>query len=554
MKTNSLKLLGLALFGLIIVSCSSPAKMAKNASLVTTECQPQVLEAVAGKINATYSLNFPAKYFAQKAILDVTPVLVYQGGEIAGPVLSLQGDKILENNKVVSFEQGGVIKTNVTFDYVPGVEKAHLELRAVAYNKTKSKNYPYPAPYKVADGTNTTYMLVCTEGTPSFEADNYQKIIKEQKETQILYTINKADVRANQLSKAEIKEFEQFLKNVTKDERRTLTSNDIVAYASPDGGVELNGKLSEKRASSAKTAFIKNITKKVKAAQEAPLNISQISQDWEGFQELVSASNIQDKELILRVLSMYSDPEVREREIKNMSSVFKTLADKVLPELRRARFIANVEYKNWTDEELVQLINENIDQLDEEALLYGATLVNSAAAKQNIYAKAAEKFNSSRAYNNMAALYLKGEKTAEAKSALAKMSDKTPSYYYNMAVVALQEKNYKAAADYISKSNLKEASYNQAILDILNGKYTEAVAKLAGTGAENEGLAYILVNDLSKASAALKCKCAKSSYLRAIVAARQGNATEAKAQLEAASKNADLAKRAKTDIEFAKIN
>ena len=247
MKRNSLKLLSLAVLGLLVAACANPKKMAKMASEVTTECNPQVLEAVAGKINATYTIKFPAKYFAKKAVLEVTPVLVYDGGELAGPVLTLQGEKVLENNQVVSYENGATISTPVTFNYVEGVEKATLELRATAYNKTRTKKAVYPEAFKIADGTNTTYMLVSTHGNPSFEDDNYQKVIAETKEAQVLYLINRYDVRNNQLKSDEIKAFQQFLLDVQSDERRTLKSNDIIAYASPDGKEDLNDKLSERR-------------------------------------------------------------------------------------------------------------------------------------------------------------------------------------------------------------------------------------------------------------------------------------------------------------------
>lgn len=553
MKKDSLKLLSLAFLGLIIASCSNPAKMAKYASQVSTECNPQVLEAVAGKIKATYTLKFPEQYFIKKAILEVTPVLVYQGGEAAGPVWTLQGEKVLENNTVVPFEAGATVNKDVVFDYVPGMEKASLELRATVYNRSRTKKIVYPVPFKIADGTNTTYMLVDLQGTPSFESDNYQKVIPETKEAQILYTINRAEVRNSELKSEEIKQFEQFLKDVENDQRRTLKSNDIIAYASPDGPMDLNTKLSDNRANTATNAFKKTITKKVDVS-DAELKVSQVAEDWEGFQELVSQSNIPDKELILRVLSMYSDPAVREREIKNMSSVYKTLTDKILPELRRARFIANVDYQNWTDEELLQMINNNLEELDEEALLYTATLVKSDSQKEMLYKKAADKYNSDRAYNNLAALYLQQGKTADAKSALNKMSDKDASYYNNMGVVKMQEKNYSAAAQDFAKSNLPQAKQNLGALAILNGDYQQAVKDLSGSNSFNEALAYVLTNNLSNASAALKCRCPRSSYLRAVIAARQGNAAEANKQLDLAKKDAALASRAAMDIEFAKIN
>ena len=547
-------ILMIACMALMLAACGNPSKMAKLAEMVNTECTPEVLEAVNGKIAAQYTVEFPAKYFLSEAILDVTPVMVYAGGEVAGPVFTLQGDKVMDNNNVISYKNGGKASRTVVFDYKPGMEKAVLELRATVYNSSKTKKFEFPINYRIADGTNCTYMLVKLEGAPSMEADNYQKIIRETKESQILYTINQSNVRNNQLKSEQMKEYQEFLTAADKDERRTIVSNDIIAYASPDGSLNLNNKLSENRAKSAEKAFVKVISKKAKV-KDVPVNVSQISEDWEGFQELVAASDIQDKELILRVLSMYSDPVVREREIKNMSAVFKTLADEVLPALRRARLIANVDYKNWTDEELTQLINDNINELDEEALLYGATLFDKASAKAEIYKAAAKNYNSSRAYNNLAALSLKEGKTADAKGYLAKMNNKTASYYNNMAVVAMQEGNFDAAAENLAKAgDLKEAKENMGALLILKGDYKGAVAALNGANSYNEALANVLTNNLSKASSILaNAKCACKSYLKAIIAARQGNNSQAKELLEVAKKDEKLAKRAANDIEFAKL-
>lgn len=512
-----------------------------------------ILEAVGGKIPATYTINFPAKFFSSDAIVNVTPVLVYDGGEVVGPVLTLQGDKVMDNYNVISYKDGGKVTKSVVFDYKPGMEKAHLELRAVAYNSSRTKKAEFPVSYKIADGTNCTYMLVKTNGTPSFESDNYQKIIVEQKESQILYDINQSNVKNNQLKTAQMKEFEEYLKAAEEDERKTIVSNDIIAYASPDGGWDLNTKLSEKRAQTAKNAFVKVISKKAKV-KDIPVNVSQISEDWEGFQELVQASDIEDKDLILRVLSMYSDPAVREREIKNMSSVYKTLEDEVLPALRRARFVANVEYKNWTDEELTQIINANIEQLDEEALLYGATLFDKDDAKVEIFKAAAKKYNSSRAYNNLAALSLKAGKTNDAEDYLKKVSDKNACYYNNMAVAAMQNGNFDAASEYLAKAgDLKEAKTNMGALLILKGDYKGAATALAGSNHFNEALVNILNGNLDKASSILKGKCACQSYLKAIIAARKGNAAEAKELLEIAKQEEKFVKRIPNDIEFAKL-
>lgn len=567
-KINYIKITDMKRFFLLactclaMAACSNPSKMASLAGSIVTDAvcetgsgsQSDVLEAVAGKITTTYTLKFPANFFQSESLLNITPVLVYDGGEVVGPVLTLQGDKIMDNYNVISYKNGGEVSKTVTFDYKPGMEKAELELRAVAYNADRSKQYKFPAAYKIADGTNCTYMLVKTNGKPSFESDGYQKIILEQKESQILYGINQSNVRNNQLKTEQMKEFEQFLKEAKADERKTIVSNDIIAYASPDGSLNLNSKLSGDRAKSAETAFVKVISKKAKV-KDIPLNVSQISEDWEGFQELVQASDIEDKDLILRVLSMYSDPAVREREIKNMSAVFKTLADKVLPALRRARFVANVEYKNWTDEELTQIINQNMDQLDEEALLYGATLFDKDDAKAEIYKAAAKKFNSSRAYNNLAALSLKAGKTNEAEGYLAKMNDRSASHYNNMAVAAMQKGNFDAAAEYLAKAgNLNEAKENMGALLILKGDYKSAANALAGTGSYNEALVNVLNGNLSEASAILgNGGCACKSYLKAIIAARQGDNAKAKEFLNIAKKEEKYAKRAANDIEFAKL-
>lgn len=548
MKKNLLKVLAVAILGISIASCSNPSKMAKDAQLVTVESNPRVLEVIADEITATYTMNFPAEYFHPKAILEVVPVLVYQGGEVAAPTFKLQGEKITDNYQTI-FKTGGKASQTIKFAYKPGMEKSHLELRVAVWNKLKK--YDFPAPYKLADGANITYKLVHTEGVTAIAPNNYQKIIREQKETQILYTINSHVVRPKELTKAEIKEFQDFLAKIEKDERRKVAGTDIVAYASPDGPITLNSKLSDKRGETAKQAFDKVTTK---VPVDAPVNVQTIAEDWEGFQQLVAASNIQDKELILRVLSMYNDPMVREREIRNMSMVFKTLADKILPELRRARMIANVDYTNYTDEELKELASTNVEIMDVEALLYTASLVKEYDTKAMLYKKAGDKFKCDRGYNNLAAVALANDKLGDAKAALAKVSDRTSAFYYNNAgVVALRDKDYKTAADMFAKSSLSEAKYNSAILDILNGKYAEAANKLAGSKNDNEGLAYILTNQLDKASAAITCKCPHAAYMKAVIAARQGNMSEVAKQLEVVYKDEALKARSQNDIEFAKF-
>ena len=531
-----------AVLGLAAVACSSPEKMAEMAENVTVKCEPAVLEVVGGEIDATVSVTYPEDYFHAKAILEVTPVIVYEGGEAKMEPFMFQGEKVKDNYEVVP-TAGTTVTKKVHFNYAPGMEKCYLELRGVV--KYKDKNTDVPSK-KVADGANTTYMLVCKKGALDLKADNYQDVIKQTAEGQILYTINSSAVRNNQYKSQSIKDFQAALDEIKANERKTLVGTDVVAYASPDGKEDQNAKLSDNRSKSAKKAFAK-VTKKHPA--DAPVNVTSVGEDWEGFQELVAASDLEDKDLIIRVLSMYSDPAVREKEIKNMSAVYTTLAKEVLPELRRARFIANVEYKNYTSEELLKLIEENIDVLDETALLRAATLVKETAQKVALYKKAIEKYNSANGQYNLAVTYLKADKLAEAKAELAKCAHDA-DWNNAMGVVALRENKLDEAVKYFNAAANKAAKANLAVVDVLKGDYKAAAAKLGDCKCFNAALVALL-NGNNAPAAALKCECPQAAYLRAVAAARQGDAAGVKKNLEAAKKCDKLAARAEKDVEFA---
>jgi len=538
--------LAFAVAAFALVSCNNAAKMAELADQVKITCDPAVLEVVAGNIDADVTVNFPADYFFPKARLTVVPVIKYMGGEVAGTPFEYQGQKVTENYKMVS-KDGAAIKEHINFKYVEGMEKSELVARAtVTY---KGKRYEYPGEIKIADGANTTYMLVNEDGAYHLMADNYQEVIPEEVEAQILYLINSATVRPSQLNSADVKDYKAAVADVMNDERRTILGTDIVAYASPDGPEAKNNVLSSQRETSAGRAF-KTVAKNLETGE---VSTKSIGEDWEGFKELVSASNMQDKDLILRVLSMYSDPNVREREIKNMSAVYRSLADNILPQLRRARFITNVEYKNFTPEELTSLVNSNIDVLDEEALLRVATLVETPAAKQAIYKQAIQKYGSDRARFNSAVISLDEGDLAAAKSALAAVKSTEGCVTNLKGVIAMREGNYTEAARLFASTECPNAKLNSAVIDILNGSYAQAAQKLEGTGNVNEGLAFILSGQLDKAASVLKGTDALSAYERAIVAARRGNASAAQAEIKAASADSDLAKRAATDVEFAKV-
>lgn len=544
MKNNFIKSFIVAVSAFAMISCDSPSKMAELADQITFKCNPEVLEVVAGAIEADITVNFPAEFFHPKAIMEVTPVLVYQGGEVAYHPFIYQGEKITDNYRLVS-EDGAQIREKVAFKYVPGMEKSHLELRGkVLY---KDKVYNVAEAFKIADGANTTYMLVNTDGVAKFAKDNYQEVITENEEAQIHFLVNSAQVRNSELKSQDLKDYKETLAALEGDARRTIVGTDVVSYASPEGSEKFNNKLSDKRGQNASKA----LSKFMKGVDAGEISVKSIGEDWEGFQDMVAKSDLEDKDLIIRVLSMYSDPNVREREIRNMSNVYKTLADDVLPQLRRSRFITSVEYTNYTPEELAKIVEENIDILDEEAILRAAALTKDNNDKLDLYAEAIKKFNSDRAKYNSAVVYLEEGKVEKAADVLAKVENQDADYNNVKGIVAMRQGNLEEAAKYLKAANTPEAKANLAAIDILNGDYYEAATKLAGTGDENEALAYILTDQLGKASDALKCKCPHASYLKAIVAARKGDVDRANAELENAG--AEYAKRAETDIEFAKV-
>ena len=544
MMKRTLKFLAAAAMIVAAASCASIEKMAKMAENVKVTCEPGVLEVVDNSIDPVVSVTYPADYFHPKAILEVTPVIVYEGGEAKMAPIIYQGEKVKDNYKAVS-SAGQTVKERLHFDYVPGMEKSRLELRGVARYGNKAVTLPVK---KVADGANTTYMLVKRDGFITPKADAYQDVISSTAEGQIKYLVNSADVRKSELKGQSVREFLAAIDQINADERTSIKSTEILAYASPEGPEGKNNELADKRSASARKAW-NEFAKKHNAANP---EVKSLGEDWEGFQKLVRESDIQDKELILRVLSMYSDPAVRESEIRNMSQVFTALKGEVLPELRRARLIANVEYQNYTSEELLNLLDNNADVLDEEALLRTATLVKDDAQKEEIYKKAVSRFGSDRAQFNLAALYLAQDKTDKAEQALAKVHTSDADVLNAKGIIALRNEDYTTAENYFRNAKTADAQKNLGIVQILSGKYEEAAKTLADVKGccHNTVLAYILTDQLTKAKNAAHCKDQKVTYLKAIIAARQGDAAGVRENMGKIT-DKSLLNRAKNDIEFA---
>lgn len=518
---------------------------------------PNPLEVHGNKVKGTIEATFPPKYFNKKAILEVTPVLVYEGGELPLPVKMLQGQDVKDNHQVVSYDAGGTVRHEIEFEYTDDMMKSDVELRFVIISK--DKRIPFDQVHKVGMGVIATSKLVDMNPKPIMLTDKFQRVKSKTEEAQFNFVVNKSDIRKSELTRDDIKALENFIKETAKEEKLELKGVKVAAYASPEGPQDLNDKLSKNRGSNAEK-WLGDLFKKSKVAGKPAdfITVNTTAEDWDGFQKLVQASNIQDKELILRVLSMYSDPDVREKEIRNMSKVFIVLQEKILPELRRSKMVANVDKIGYSDDELKEMVNGgSYDNLNVEEMLYAATLFQDNATKLNIYKKAAAVHNDVRAHNNVGYIYLLDKKVADAKTALnaaAAIEANNPVVKNNLGCVAMHEGDIDAAQTlFIGATNAgRDVKYNLGIIAIIKDQYPAAVEYFAGTDTFNQGLAMLLTNknDAAK-NTFVKVDEAKAFYGQAIVGARIGDENMVLNNLRTAiGKDATLKARAKKDLEF----
>ena len=516
---------------------------------------PQVLEAVGGKVPATINGKFPEKYFNKKAVVEVTPVLKWNGGEAKGQPATFQGEKVEGNDQSISYKMGGSYTMKTSFDYVPEMAKSELYLE---FKATIGKKVVTIPAVKVADGVISTSELVNNtlgNANPALGEDAFQRIIKEKHDANIMFLIQQANIRSSELKTA--KEFNKEVANVNEAANKKISNIEVSSYASPDGGVSLNTTLAENRESNTTKMLNKDLKK---AKIDAPVDAKYTAQDWEGFQELVSKSNIQDKELILRVLSMYQDPAQREQEIKNISSVYKTLADEILPQLRRSRLTLNYEIIGKSDEEISKLASSNPSELNVEELLYAATLTNDPAKQEAIYAQATKQFpNDYRAYNNLGKLAYQAGNYDKAESYFKKAAsvNATPEVNMNLGLIALMKGDTAAAeASFGKAAGTKEPGESMGNLYIAQGQYERAVNSFGDSKTNSAALAQILAKDYNKAKntlANVERPDAYTDYLMAVLGARTNNSSMVTSSLKSAvAKDSSLAKKAATDLEFAK--
>lgn len=553
-RQKLIQFLSLVFFiAIVATSCGKKTIPPLANSLFTTN--PSPLELVGNKVPVTINGRFPAKWFEKGTTIVVTPVLKYQGGETLGTPYTYQGENVAGNGIVVPYESGSAITMKSEFDYIPAMKKSELFLRFDFYRDRKQ--VPGISDVKIADGVLATQSLASAEtSAPAVVPDAFQRIIKETYDADIMFLIQRAELRSSELNSTNMSAWKELVKEADHNERKRVDV-EVSAYASPDGGFKLNDKLAEQREKNT-TDYLAKEFKKDDVYTE--INARYTAQDWDGFQKLVQASSLQDKDIVLRVLSMYPDPETREREIKNISVVYSDLAETILPKLRRSRLMANVEVIGKTDEELKNIaLGSDYGDLTVEELLYAANL--DGVSKEKIYSYITQKYpNDYRGWNNLGAYYYQNGQNSRAIQAFNKASEissRAPEANMNLALVSLADGNTAKAEQLLGNSSgASTLGETMGLMYIQKGDYNRAVQSFGNTVSNNAALAQILTKNYSKAQLILDAvpkKDATTYYLAAIVAARTNSASGVAGNLKSAIQNGASTSEIANDIEFAKF-
>jgi tetratricopeptide (TPR) repeat protein len=520
---------------------------------------PKNMAVVGNKINTEITGTFPVKKFSKNAVLTITPVLVYEGGEAVGQSYTFVGEKAKENGTTVAFKEGANFTMKSSFDYVPQMDmNSKLELRFTA---TKGKKTVQLPPMVIAEGVNATSMLAAAEDVKvQVTADKFQRIIQEVQEADIHFLIQQTALRNSELKSQEMKDLHVAIKDADTAANKAINKLEVAGYASPDGEQDLNANLADARQAKSQKYLQKQLKK---AKVNATIESNVTAEDWEGFQKALEASNIKDKELVLRVLGMYNDPEEREAQIKNLSTVFKTIAQDVLPALRRSRLILTTDLIGKSDEEIATLAKNDPAALNVEELLYSATLTNNVDEKLAIYKKATELYSSDyRAYNNIGILVFGQGNVAEARRCYAKALQLAPAnadVNYNAGIAAMAEGDLAKAEEHLGKAAGTDGNLNAALgtLYTMKGDYAAASAAYGNSVSNNAAVQQILNEDYAAARqilAKVENPNATTAYLAAVVGARTNDRDAVYTNLALAVKrDAQMKARAQKDVEFAKF-
>jgi len=554
---NRLIPVALASGALLLTGCNK--KMNQFAADYFTT-NPNPLEVVGTHVPATVTGNVPAKFFKKNAVVTVTPVLAYGSQTQNAPSVTFQGEKVRGNHSVISYDRGGVVTIPVNYVYEPAMQRSELYLD---FNVQQGgKQYVLPR-VKVANGIiATAAMADAATLNPAASADAFQRIINEKYSADIHFLINQANLRKEELNSDEVLRLNRDLRAAAGDSTRVIEEINISSYASPDGGIDLNTRLAENREKNTK-GYMTDQLKKDKVTEFGELTAQFTAEDWEGFQKLVAASDIQDKELILSVLSMYKDPEQREREIRNLSSVFDQLADQILPQLRYSRITASVNVIGKSDAQLNEAFDKDPSTLNLEELLYTATLTDDLNRQKAIYNSAIRLFPKDyRAYNNLGnVLYRQGDydgAMASFKKA-ARINPNAPEAAMNQGLVALVNDDLRAAkTSFGGAAGLDDLGPALGVLYLKSGDVKGAVKAFGNDKSNNAALAQILAGDYAKAKgtlAAINAPDATTYYLMAILGARTNNEQMVTSNLRQAVKlNPELGRSAANDLEFSRFN
>ena len=520
---------------------------------------PSPMAVVGDKVNVDITGTFPEKKFAKKGVLVVTPVLKSGDQELLGEPVTYVGEKAKENGTVVNCNEGGTYRQHASFPYNASMDKnTKLFLRFEAKVGKKAVELP---DMLVAEGLNTTAKNVtASDNKPQVTADKFQRVIQQMQEADILFLIQQANLRNSETTSQQMKDLQEAIKEANANERKAIHSLEVAGYASPDGAQALNEKLAKNRQDVAQKFLAKDL-KKNKISQNIESNIT--AEDWDGFKAALENSNIQDKELVLRVLSMYSDPEEREAQIKNIAAAYKNIADEILPALRRSRLILTTDLIGKSDDEITALAKNDPAALTVEELLYAATLTQDRAEKIRIYKLVTEQFpNDFRGYNNLGMVYLEEGNVAEARRCFTKalqIEPNNPDVNYNAGVAAMADGDLKKAEEHLGKAAGTQANLNAAMgtLYTMKGDYKKASGAYGQSATNNAAVQQILNEDYAGAKKTLDAVAepnATTAYLKAVVAARTNAKADVLSNLKnAVAQDANLKAKAASDVEFAKF-
>jgi tetratricopeptide (TPR) repeat protein len=549
----------LILAAVFMAGCNPLKKMQNNAGTINYQVTPEILETHGGEVALTIKGVFPEKYFDKSTTAVGTPVLVYEGGEVAFDKVTLQGEKVLANNEVINYTGDNFTYTSKV-PYKDAMKKSELYLRITATRKTKSLDFE---PVKLADGVIATSTL--TEGTakPVMVKDNYQRIIPESQTAAIYYLINRADIRSTELKAEELQLLRQYINTVNQAENLQFTGVAISSYASPDGKLDFNEKLSQKRGEAA-DKFVKSDFQKIEEAnKEGFFTNKTTAEDWDGFRTEVEASSIRDKELILRVLSMYSDPAVREEQIRNMAEAFEVLKTDILPKLRRSKLIINANKIGRSDQEILAQMKSDPKVLDLEEMLYSSTLTTDLNEQLRFYQAAAESYPKCiRAHNNIAYTQIKLGRYADAVKSLeaAKAIQNNDVVKNNLGYATLLQGDLAKAEEYFTSMTAATADsrFGLGMIAVVRGQYDQAVNYFGNEASYNLGHALLLKKDYTRAKVIFDSvepnASGKVSYMKAVLGARMEDRDYMLNNLrQAVGYDANWKSYAKTDLEFAKF-